>query len=202
MIELARPSLKERQWQLREEAILDGTSDLMATKGFNAMTMDDVANYVGISKATLYQHFPSKQELAINVAVRKLDVAFKQISEIDPAIPAGKRLRLLIEKLIEIRFGKDGARFIEAIPELIKAKGSECVFSEKERRNAALISEFVEGARKEGALGPGLSTFVVVRSIIGLMRYCEFEIEIQEGKVTVPEITETLVRMIMPNEAP
>ena len=79
MIDIVRPSLKERQRKLREDAILDGAATLMDTKGFTAMTMDDVANEVGISKATLYQHFPSKGDLAVNVAVRVLDRAYEQI---------------------------------------------------------------------------------------------------------------------------
>jgi len=200
MIDIVRPSLKERQRKLREDAILDGAATLMDTKGFTAMTMDDVANEVGISKATLYQHFPSKGDLAVNVAVRVLDRAYEQIAAIDPDLPADERLKQLIEKLIGLRFGPGGARFIEAIPEIVQTLKSQSPYKEKETRNAALISQFVEDASKARVLGKGLSTFVVVRSIIGLMRYCEFEIEIREGKVTVPEIIDTVCRMILQYE--
>lgn len=53
MTDSPKPSLKERQWKLREDAVLDAASELMLDKGYNAMTMDDIANHVGISKATL-----------------------------------------------------------------------------------------------------------------------------------------------------
>lgn len=197
MIDIARLSLKERQWLLRQDAILDGAQELMHTKGFSTMTMDDVANVVGISKATLYQHFPSKNELVIHVAIRKIDRAHEQMQAIDPDLPAGQRLRILLQTMIDIRFGKMGVKFVESIADIFQVLKQSHPFREKERRNAQLVAEFVEAAAKEGALVPGLSNFVVVRTMIGVMRYCEFETEIEEGKVTVEEITDTVSRMVL-----
>ncbi|MES1227948.1 MAG: TetR/AcrR family transcriptional regulator, partial [Armatimonadota bacterium] len=196
MIDIARLSLKERQRLLREDAIRDGAMELLSSKGFSTMTMDDVANIVGISKATLYQHFPSKNELVIHVAIRKIDRAYEQMRSIDPNLPAGERLRILIENLIAFRFGHKGhgSRFVESFVDIFQMLKQSHPFREKERRNAELITQFVQAAEKEGALGPGLSPFVVVRSIIGLMRYCEFDQEINEGKVTIQEISDTVAR--------
>ncbi len=199
MIDIARLSLKERQRLLREDAILDGAMELLSTKGFSAMTMDDVANIVGISKATLYQHFPSKNELVVHVAIRKMDRSYEQMRSIDPALPAGERLKVLIENLIAFRFSNHAPRFVESFMDVFQIIKASHPFREKERRNHELIAQFVQEAANEGALGPGLSPFVVVRSIIGLMRYCEFDVEIQEGKVTITEISDTLVKMMMPN---
>jgi AcrR family transcriptional regulator len=36
----------------------------LASKGFDLMTMDDVAGEAGISKPSLYKHFKSKEDLA------------------------------------------------------------------------------------------------------------------------------------------
>ena len=65
-----RVSLRERQRQVREDTILDIAHELMVTRGYANTSMDDHAGQVGISKATLYQHFPSKEELAITVIGR------------------------------------------------------------------------------------------------------------------------------------
>ena len=48
-----RPSMKERQWHLREDAILDAATDLLKSKGFNAMTLEDITEAIGISRPTL-----------------------------------------------------------------------------------------------------------------------------------------------------
>ena len=43
----------------RESAIIETVNRLLAEKGFEAMTVDEVAAEVGIAKASLYKHFSS-----------------------------------------------------------------------------------------------------------------------------------------------
>ena len=65
-------SFKEQMHQAREEAILQSACRLLGEKAFDAMTMDDVANAVGIAKASLYKHFCSKEELCSAAMVQIL----------------------------------------------------------------------------------------------------------------------------------
>ncbi len=58
-----RGRYQQKQWAMREDAILDALADLSKAHGFANVTMDDLAEAVGISKATLYQHFSSKDEM-------------------------------------------------------------------------------------------------------------------------------------------
>ncbi len=63
-------SFKEQMLRAREEAIVQTVNRLLAEKGFDAMTVDEVAATVGIAKASLYKHFPSKEDLAAAAMVR------------------------------------------------------------------------------------------------------------------------------------
>lgn len=45
------------------EEILKTAADLFLSYGFKSVTMDDIANALGISKKTIYQHFNNKTEL-------------------------------------------------------------------------------------------------------------------------------------------
>lgn len=65
-----RASFKEQMLVAREEAIILAVNKLLAEKGFEAMTVDEVAAAVGIAKASLYKHFPSKEDLAAAAMVR------------------------------------------------------------------------------------------------------------------------------------
>ena len=57
--------------------ILKKSSELFLTYGFKSITMDDIANKMGISKKTIYQHFNTK-----NCLVKETTLAlFKIISE-------------------------------------------------------------------------------------------------------------------------
>lgn len=70
---MVKVSFKAQVLQVREEAILASVNRLLAEKGFDAMTVDEVAGDVGIAKASLYKHFTSKEELAAAAMVRVLD---------------------------------------------------------------------------------------------------------------------------------
>jgi AcrR family transcriptional regulator len=49
-----------------KDRILIQAQQLFAKKGIRAITMDDLANYLGISKKTIYVNFKDKNELIIN----------------------------------------------------------------------------------------------------------------------------------------
>jgi TetR/AcrR family transcriptional regulator of autoinduction and epiphytic fitness len=70
-----RPSFRQQVLRAREDAIVAAVNRRLAEKGFEAMTVDEVAADVGIAKASLYKHFPSKEELAAAAMVRVLDHA-------------------------------------------------------------------------------------------------------------------------------
>ena len=51
-------SLRERRRQLLYDEILTAVGELLGEKGYSAMSMDELAARVGISKPTLYSIFP------------------------------------------------------------------------------------------------------------------------------------------------
>jgi TetR/AcrR family transcriptional regulator, regulator of autoinduction and epiphytic fitness len=78
---MGRPSFREQVLRVREDAIVAAVNRLLAEKGFESMTVDEVAAEVGIAKASLYKHFPSKEELAAAAMVRVLDRALAVIEQ-------------------------------------------------------------------------------------------------------------------------
>ena len=78
-------SFKEQMLQAREDAIVRTVNRLLAEKGFDAMTVDEVAAAVGIAKASLYKHFPSKEDLAAAAMVRVMLRAVAFLDSLDDA---------------------------------------------------------------------------------------------------------------------
>lgn len=70
---MPRLSFKEQVLRAREDAIVASVNRLLADKGFDLMTVDEVAADVGIAKASLYKHFPSKEALAAAAMVRLME---------------------------------------------------------------------------------------------------------------------------------
>jgi len=78
---MTRGSFRQQVLRVREDAIVAAVNRLLAEKGFEAMTVDQVAADVGIAKASLYKHFTSKEELAAAAMVRVLDHALAFIEQ-------------------------------------------------------------------------------------------------------------------------
>lgn len=51
----------------RRRQLLDTACDVFAERGFHATSMDDVAARAGVTKPVLYQHFPSKRALFVEL---------------------------------------------------------------------------------------------------------------------------------------
>jgi TetR/AcrR family transcriptional regulator, regulator of autoinduction and epiphytic fitness len=81
---MSRLSFREQVLRVREDAIVSSVNRLLAEKGFDSMTVDEVAADVGIAKASLYKHFASKEALAAAAMVRVLQRAL-QVIESQPA---------------------------------------------------------------------------------------------------------------------
>ncbi len=89
----AKTSFRARMHLAREDAIVQTVNRLLAEKGYDAMTVDEVAAEVGIAKASLYKHFPSKEDLAAAAMVRVMDRARAFLDGIDPRLTPLQRLQ-------------------------------------------------------------------------------------------------------------
>ncbi|CAG2139624.1 transcriptional regulator BetI [compost metagenome] len=100
---LGKISFKDQTFRLREDAILDATSRILAGKGFDLMTMDDVAGEVGISKPILYKHFRSKDDLVGAAMIRLIDGAIDFLERLPRDETAMGRLRALLAWALRVR---------------------------------------------------------------------------------------------------
>lgn len=78
----ARPSIREQMQRVREDAIVTAVNRLLARKGYDAMTVDEVAAEAGLAKASLYKLFTSKEELAGAAMVGVLDRALAFVDDL------------------------------------------------------------------------------------------------------------------------
>ena len=67
------------------EKIISKSEELFLSLGFKSVTMDDIANTIGISKKTIYAHFSNKTELVEVVTFSVLDHITEGIDRINAA---------------------------------------------------------------------------------------------------------------------
>ncbi|MEK4301427.1 TetR/AcrR family transcriptional regulator [Oceanobacillus sp. FSL W8-0428] len=67
----------------RNTTILNNAEKLFRLKGFDNVTMNDIAKESNIAKGTLYLHFKSKEELLFNILIPKLEEFNAKVELID-----------------------------------------------------------------------------------------------------------------------
>ena len=98
-----KPSFKQQMLQAREEAIIEVVNRMLADKGFDAMTVDEVAAEVGVAKASLYKHFPSKEDLAAAAMVRMMERAQAFLTTIPDKLSALDKLKMATRWMMQLK---------------------------------------------------------------------------------------------------
>lgn len=192
-------SVIEKKRIQRNEAILDAAVNLMVTQGFSAMTMDDVANEVGISKATLYQHFRSKEELAVSTVLRIISEFMDYMRSINTAenpLPSIERLRKVLRWILDKRFSGSCPDFRDAEATMIPLLKRHPEFLKKDKMFFELVVQLIDDAKAEGYIAPHLSTLILAHSLQACIKEASYDDLLREGKCTIDDLEETLVWML------
>jgi TetR/AcrR family transcriptional regulator, regulator of autoinduction and epiphytic fitness len=188
---MTRLSLKERQRKLREDAILDVAHDLLTQKGYEAMNIDEVASLVGISKATIYQHFASKDDLAIDVVLRLMRRGEETMQAVPASLPAIRRLEAMIHSGLARRASLWGSES-GLLPICLRSHPAYC--AQLARLNGHVIA-LIDAAKSEGDIDTALSTPVVARTL-GLLFQTDYSDLAGDDEDARHQVAQTLTRMV------
>ena len=79
---------KEREFARREKEILDALLECMDNQPFDHITVESIANHIGIAKGTIYKHVSCKEDLIAKLNLRFLDELINLFASIDqPSLP-------------------------------------------------------------------------------------------------------------------
>jgi AcrR family transcriptional regulator len=185
---------KKQQFEAREEAILDAVNKLLSEKGYDLMTMDDVANEVGVAKGSLYKHFSSKERLAAAVMSRLLAETLSQLDSFPDTWSAAKRLEEILRWTLTHRL-RGG---VPHLPSTRSALQRALLMNLDYLSHAMKVNKrfyaLVDEAQQAGDLRNDISKEVVVYSIYA--RSCDPTLEFlqRDGKLKNEEIVEAMVK--------
>lgn len=125
---MATADRKEREKEQRKNAIIDAAEKLFFSRGFDNVSMEEIAKEVELGKGTLYLYFKNKDSLFFAVSLRKVQKVHEMFLEcIKMEVSGREKSRLIAERYLEfIQENQEFYRMSCAIgPKLFRKKQNE-----------------------------------------------------------------------------
>lgn len=186
-------SFKTQMLQAREDAIIRVVNRLLAEKGFDAMTVDEVAANVGIAKASLYKHFPSKEDLAAAAMVYVMRRAQLFLKGLPADASPLDQLRTVVRWTMELKLAGE-------MPSLPSQNSSlrATLMGNADYMNGLIevsdqLGEWIEAAQAQGTVNAQLPAIAILYTLYA--RACDPVLEFLKmgGQHTDAEIIDLVV---------
>ena len=150
-----------------QQTVLRRAVDLFIRQGYDATSMSDLAAELGVSKAALYHHVPSKASLlqqALDEALDALEHALDAACS-DQGASAYDRLRAAVRSSVTVLVAH-----LPAVTLLLRVRGNGAVETEALRRRRAVderLAELVREAISDGSVRGDLPADLTSRLLFG-----------------------------------
>jgi AcrR family transcriptional regulator len=158
-------SFKAQMLLAREEAIIRVVNQLLAEKGFDAMTVDEVAAAVGIAKASLYKHFSSKEDLAAAAMVSVMRRAQAFIATVPADASPLQNLRAVVRWTMEVKLAGEMPSLPSQNSRLRAALMANHAYMDGLMEVSDVLGGWIEAAQAQGALNASLPAIAILYTV-------------------------------------
>jgi TetR/AcrR family transcriptional regulator of autoinduction and epiphytic fitness len=164
---MAKISFREQVLRAREDAIVSSVNRLLAQKGFDLMTVDEVAADVGIAKASLYKHFTSKEQLAAAAMVRVLDQALAFLATLgdDPKTSPLAQLKAMARWTMQVQLAGEMPSLPAQNSSLRATLMTDKVYLDRLMEVSDRLGAWIIAAQQGGELDPALPPEVILYTL-------------------------------------
>lgn len=121
------PRTSERGGPRTRAKISEVATRLFLERGFDEVTVAEVAREAGVSSVTVFKHFPRKEDLLLDRSVDAVELLRAAVHDRDPGVDVLTSLRVVAIRLVETRHALSGVadgsipffRTVAASPALI-----------------------------------------------------------------------------------
>ena len=186
---------REKVLRFREDAIVEAVNRLLATKGYDLMTVDEVAAEAGIAKASLYKHFTSKEELAGAAMVRVFDRAIAQadLLQRDLTLTAVKRIEAVVRWTLQVQMADEMPTLPAQNSKLVASLQANRSYMDRLFALSDTLGGWITQAQADGQLNPQLPPELMLYTLFA--RACDPVLGVlkSSGAHTNEQIVEWLV---------
>jgi AcrR family transcriptional regulator len=151
-----------------QDAVLTAAVRLFNERGYDATSMFDIAESLGITKSSVYHHINGKEHLLQMAVDRALDGLFEAADEVRALdVPAIGRLEQLIRRSVLVLDER-----LEFVTLLLRVRGNTAVEQHALARRRvfdAIVTDLVKQAQAEGAVRPDVEPATAARLLFGMV---------------------------------
>jgi AcrR family transcriptional regulator len=154
-------TLRERRRALLREEILSAAEEIAGERGFPSISMDELAARAGISKPTLYSHFPTKEDVIVAAMMRGMMPLAMVLGE-GSSGSALEQLRRILSTAVQLQVDQRAMQLRPWTPELFEIVCRNPAMHERLRLFDGAIVQQVRMALEAGEVDPDLDPAIVV----------------------------------------
>lgn len=143
-------SFRDMMHRARKEAILEECTRLLSDRGYDSMTLDQVAEAAGMAKAVLYKHFKGKEDLCCEVMVRGVERAQAFLDGLPPRLDAYQRLLAFVRWVLQAQLNSDAPLLAERKSEIRHALKVSESYQAALQRLSSRLEEWIAQAQTTG----------------------------------------------------
>lgn len=176
--------------------VLGAAADLLAERGYTGLTMDALVERTGVSKTTMYKHWPSRTAL-IAATIRQLSAA--------PAIPDTGSVRTdLIAMALHSLDAYKGPRW-PGLASVLEAAGHDpdlhAALQSIPAAGFSNVKTVLQRAVQQGQLRPDINPETAVTILVGAIFFRLRLADLPQVKREVPGIIDTILQGLTPHTA-
>lgn len=165
----AAPDRRTRKRLATRQSISDAATRLFLERGFDRVTIDEIAEAADVGRMTVFTHFPRKEDMFFDEDQAIREVVFASIADRDPSVSPIEALRGWVHRIAVgddryLRFSEASLRFIQTVAdsETLRAR-ARAIRDEVARDLTRTLAESVGRSEEdpEAALAAGLVTAAV-----------------------------------------
>jgi AcrR family transcriptional regulator len=196
---------RQREVEARRKSILESARQLFEIHGFEATSVDRIAEHAELSKGTVYHYFPSKQDMLGALQLERLDALLERMTEAtvgqdDPT----ERLRALGRAYMA--FVREGLPPLQAVfvgasdrKALEMSPDPQAAIVDRSRRLFKMVEDSIKEGVSQGQIFDGLDptrlAFGMWSVVLGVHTLASIMHEVDTTPF-VTEVSEELFRLI------
>ena len=162
-----------RRSDARWAEILAGAGRVFARRGYNQSTLEDVANEVGISRATLYYYVGTKEELLVGLLhdpIEKMRMRLQEVADVPVSAPERLEaaLREYVRSMAELPelfvFLSENVHQVMSGPEADRIR-------DNADRYGRTLAEIIRSGARAGEFRSDIDPSIAVLGIIGMFNW-------------------------------